>query len=308
MTSSWRHKFCIIYLLCSKYMPSFKFMWSLQVCVFVDNLSGEEEEEELEVKCLSWQTLGVRVNCRFNEVSSLWRHNHILENAWRLLWWQYQFHLQNTYTFCVRMCCKKRTVYLNTVQEYTMALSCVMTSVIFLKSYMSKSICTETMLKLSQHIGSRILCKLFFLQLTVCTMVQIVNLFLLVVDMIFWNFLNFDVGFGQEVKVKMGSPFCKYFWKLTICTIVQKIVNLRLLVVEICFFLMLNFDFWFGQEVKVKLGHFFYKYFLTINDLYNGAKILNLPLVVVEIWLFLYITLWLPVWTGSKCQIGVTFL
>ena len=24
MTSSWRHKFCIIYLLCSKYMPSFK--------------------------------------------------------------------------------------------------------------------------------------------------------------------------------------------------------------------------------------------------------------------------------------------
>ena len=45
------------------------------------------------------------------------------------------------------MCCKKRTVYLNTVQEYTMALPCVMTSsVIFLKSYMSKSICTETML------------------------------------------------------------------------------------------------------------------------------------------------------------------
>ena len=57
------------------------------------------------------------------------------------------YHLQNTYIFCVRMCCKKRTVYLNTVQEYTMALSCVMTSsVIFLKSYMSKSICTETKL------------------------------------------------------------------------------------------------------------------------------------------------------------------
>ena len=35
MTSSWRHKFCIIYLLCSKYMPSFKFVWRLQVCVFL---------------------------------------------------------------------------------------------------------------------------------------------------------------------------------------------------------------------------------------------------------------------------------
>ena len=52
------------------------------------------------------------------------------------------------------MCCKKRTVYLNTVQEYTMALSCVMTSsVIFLKSYMSKSICTKTMLKLSNTLA-----------------------------------------------------------------------------------------------------------------------------------------------------------
>ena len=103
---------------------------------------------------MSWQTLGVRVNCRFNEVSSWWRHNHILENVWRLLSWQYQFHLQNTYIFCVRMCCKKRTVYLNTVQEYTMELSCVMTSsVIFLKSYMSKSICTDTMLKLSNTLA-----------------------------------------------------------------------------------------------------------------------------------------------------------
>ena len=108
----------------------------------------------LEVKCLSGQTRGVRVNFRFNQVSSWWRHNHILENVWRLLSWQYQFHLQNTYTFCVRMCCKKRKVYLNTIQQFTMALSCVMTSsVIFLKSYMSKSICTETMLKLSNTLA-----------------------------------------------------------------------------------------------------------------------------------------------------------
>ena len=106
-------------------------------------------------------------------------------------------------------------------------------------------------------------------------MVQIVNVFVLVVDMWFFEISNFDIGFGQEVKVKMGSPFSKYFWKLTICTIVQKIVNLRLLVVEICFVLMLNFDFRFGQEVKVKLRSPFCKYILTINDLYNGANILN---------------------------------
>ena len=34
MTSSWRHKFCIIYLLCSKYMPIFKFVWNLQNVFF----------------------------------------------------------------------------------------------------------------------------------------------------------------------------------------------------------------------------------------------------------------------------------
>ena len=64
MTSSWRHKFCIIYLLCSKYMPSFKFVSRFQVmCFFVGNLSGEEGEEKkrnLVQWCLYWQTLGVR--------------------------------------------------------------------------------------------------------------------------------------------------------------------------------------------------------------------------------------------------------
>ena len=74
------------------------------------------------------------------------------------------------------------------------------------------------------------------------------------------------------------------------------------------FLLILNFDFRFRQEVKVKLGSPFCKYFLTINDLYNGAKILNLPLVVVEIWFCFNIKLWLPVWTGSKGQIGSLFV
>ena len=114
-------------------------------------------------------------------------------------------------------------------------------------------------------------------------MVQIVNLFLLVVDIWFFEISNFDIRFGQEVNVKMGSPFCKYFWKFMICTIVQKIVNLHIGCWDM-FCIMLNFDFRFGQEVKVKLGSPFYKYLLTNNDLYNGAKIVNLPIVVVQIW------------------------
>ena len=39
---------------------------------------------------------------------------------------------------------------------------------------------------------------------------KIVNLPLAVVDM-FFEIFNFDFRFGQEVKVKLGSPFCKYF-------------------------------------------------------------------------------------------------
>ena len=169
--------------------------------------------------------------------------------------------------------------------------------------------------------------------------------------------LHFDFRFGQEVKVKLGSPFCKYCWQLTICTMVQKlwiyllwllrydffniklwlpvwtrskgqlgvtfckyfltindlyngtkIVNLPVVVVEIWFFKISKFDFRFGQEVKVKLGSPFKKYFLTITDLYNFTKIVNLPVVVVEIWFFKIFKILLPVWTGSKGQIEVTFL
>ena len=123
----------------------------------------------------------------------------------------------------------------------------------------------------------------------------------------FFN-INFDFRFGQEVKVKLGSPFWKYFLTITDLYNFTKIVNLPVVVVEIWFFKISKFYFRFGQEVKVKLRSLFYKYFLTINDLYKGAKIVNLPLVVVEIWFFLNIKLWLPVWTGSKGQIGVTFL
>ena len=96
--------------------------------------------------------------------------------------------------------------------------------------------------------------------------------------------LNFHFRFGQEVKVKFGSTFCKYFLIINDLYNGAKIVNLPLAVVEIWFCMLLNFDFWFGQEVKVKLGHFFINIFWQNKDLYNGAKIVNLPLAVVEIW------------------------
>ena len=50
---------------------------------------------------------------------------------------------------------------------------------------------------------------------------KIVNLPLAVVDM-FFEIFNFDFRFGQNVKVKLGSPFVNIVWQLTICTIVQK--------------------------------------------------------------------------------------
>ena len=40
---------------------------------------------------------------------------------------------------------------------------------------------------------------------------KIVNLPLAVVDM-FFEIFNVDFRFGQEEKVKLGSPFCKYFF------------------------------------------------------------------------------------------------
>ena len=95
--------------------------------------------------------------------------------------------------------------------------------------------------------------------------------------------LNFDFRFGQEVKVKLGSPSCKYCLTINDLYNGSKNLNLPLAVVEIRFCLIVNFNFRFGQEVKVKLGSLFYKYYLTINDLYNGSKIGNVPLAVVEI-------------------------
>ena len=63
-----------------------------------------------------------------------------------------------------------------------MALSCVMTSVIFLKSYMSKSICTETMLKLSNTLALEY-CVNYFLTINdLYNGAKIVNLPLLVVE------------------------------------------------------------------------------------------------------------------------------
>ena len=86
-----------------------------------------------------------------------------------------------------------------------------------------------------------------------------------------------------------------------------KIVNLPLAVVEIWFFKILNFHFRFGQEVKVKLGSLFVNIFwqLTICTMVHKFWIYLLRLLRYDF--FKDIKLWLPVWTGSKGQIGVTF-
>ena len=91
-----------------------------------------------------------------------------------------------------------------------------------------------------------------------------------------FNILNFDFRFGQEVKVKLGSLFCKYF--LTINDLYNGAHNCEFTSCgwwDMIFLRYLNYDFRFGQEVKVKLGSLFCKYFFTINDLYNGAKIVE---------------------------------
>ena len=63
-----------------------------------------------------------------------------------------------------------------------------------------------------------------FGQLTICTMVQKLWIYLLwLLRYDFCLILNFDFRFGQEVKVKLGSLFVNIFWQLTICTMVQKL-------------------------------------------------------------------------------------
>ena len=61
---------------------------------------------------------------------------------------------------------------------------------------------------------------------------KIVNLPFAVVDM-FFEIFNFDFQFGQEVHVKLGSPFCKYFLTINDLCNGAKMVNLPLVVVEI---------------------------------------------------------------------------
>ena len=186
------------------------------------------------------QTRGVRVYFRFNKVSSWWCHNHIFENVWRLLSWQYQFHLQNTYTFCVRMCCKKQ-------------------------DYLSNwgHLCVNYCLTIDDLYNGA----------------KIFNLPLGCWDMIFCLILNFDFRFGQEVKVKLGSPFCNCFRNND-----ANILNLPLAVVEIWFFVwILNFDFRFEQEVKVKLGSPFCIFFLQITICTMVQKLL-----IYLLWLLIY--------------------
>ena len=49
----------------------------------------------------------------------------------------------------------------------------------------------------------------------------------------FFLIVNFEFRFGQEVKVKLGSLFCKYFLTINDLYNGAQIVNLPLAVVEI---------------------------------------------------------------------------
>ena len=113
-----------------------------------------------------------------------------------------------------------------------------------------------------------------FWQLTICTMVQRLWIYLLLLLRYVFLISNFDFRFGQEVKVKLGSPFCKYFLTINDLYNGAKIVNLPLAVVQIWFFEILNFDFRFGQEVKVKLGSPFVNIFwqLTICTMVQNCE------------------------------------
>ena len=75
-------------------------------------------------------------------------------------------------------------------------------SIIFLKrSHVNKDFMHINHVEIAKHIGSRIL-------------------------------LVFNFRFGQEVKVKLGSPLCKYFLTIDDLYNGTKIVNLPLVVVE----------------------------------------------------------------------------
>ena len=102
--------------------------------------------------------------------------------------------------------------------------------------------------------------------------------------------LNFHFRFGQEVKVKLRSPFCKYFLTINDLYNGAKIVNLPLAVEKIWFFKILNFDFRFGQKVKVKLGSLFYKYFWqpTICTMVERLWIYLLWLLRYDLFYMLY--------------------
>ena len=105
-----------------------------------------------------------------------------------------------------------------------------------------------------------------FWQLTICTMVQKLWIYLLwLLRYDFSKIFNFDFRFGQEVKVKLWSIFYKYFLTINDLYKGAKIVNLAFAVVEIWFVLIVNFDFRFGQEVKVKLGSLFVNIFWQLT-------------------------------------------
>ena len=112
------------------------------------------------------------------------------------------------------------------------------------------------------QIGVTFLSNIFW-QLTICTMVQ--KLWIYLLRLLRYDFLkifNFDFRFGQEVKVKLGSLFYQYF--LTINDLYNGTIN-GSIVQKLWIYLL-----WLLRKIE-----FFVNIFLTINDLYNGKKIVK---------------------------------
>ena len=98
-----------------------------------------------------------------------------------------------------------------------------------------------------------------FSQLTICTMVQ--KLWIYLLRLLRYDFLkifNFDFRFGQEVKVKLGSPFCNFFLRINDLYNSAQIVNLRLAVVEIWVFFnsKLWLLVWIGSKGQIGVNFF----------------------------------------------------
>ena len=94
----------------------------------------------------------------------------------------------------------------------------------------------------------------FFIELTICTIVQTFWIYLLrLLRYDLFKILNFDFQFGQEVKVKLGSLLNQYFLTNNDLYNGAKILNLPLVVVEIWFIVIRHDDLIMTSQILFHL-------------------------------------------------------